>query len=112
MYLQAFRNAFHRQEKFNVLHDTEREANSLTTESVEGSSLTLESVDDIERGHSLSLGVFGVRHRVTDDRLEESLEDSTGLLVDEARDTLNTSTTSQSTNSGLGDSYLSMCISH
>jgi hypothetical protein len=35
--------------------------------------------------------------------LEEDLEDSTGLLVDESRDTLDTSTTGQSPNCRLGD---------
>ncbi len=82
----------------------------LTSESVESASLTLKSVDNIERSNSLSLGVLGVGDRVTDDRLEERLEDSTGLLVDQARDTLDTTTTSQSTNSGLSDSFTSLCV--
>lgn len=42
----------------------------LSTETVEGSSLPLERVDDVERGHSLSLGVLGVGDRVSDDVLE------------------------------------------
>lgn len=36
----------------------------LTTETVEGASLTLESVDDVEGGDGLSLGVFTVCHNV------------------------------------------------
>lgn len=35
--------------------------------------------------------------------LKESLEDTTSFLVDQARDTLDTTTTSQTANSGLGD---------
>ena len=42
--------------------------------------------------------------RVADDVLEEDLEDATGLLVDEARDTLDSSTASETADRGLGDS--------
>ena len=35
--------------------------------------------------------------------LEEDLENTTGLLVDEARDTLDTTTASEATNGGLRD---------
>jgi hypothetical protein len=37
------------------------------------------------------------------DIFKESLENTTSLLVDEARDTLDTATTSKTTNSRLGD---------
>ena len=40
---------------------------ALATEAVEGSALTLESVDDVEGGDSLALGMFGVGDSVTDD---------------------------------------------
>ena len=36
--------------------------------------------------------------------LEEDLENTTGLLVDESRDTLDSTTASETTDSGLGDS--------
>ena len=75
----------------------------LSTESVEGTSLPLEGIDDIHSGDSLPLGVFGVGDGITDDVLKEDLEDTTGLLVDQARDTLDTTTTRQTANSGLGD---------
>ena len=55
---------------------------NLTTETVEGTSLALKSVDDVERGDGLALGVLSVGDGVTDDTLEEGLEDTTGLLVD------------------------------
>ena len=76
---------------------------SLTSESVEGTSLTFEGIDDIHSGDSLPLGVFGVGDGITDDVLKEDLEDTTGLLVDQARDTLDTSTSRQTADGGLGD---------
>lgn len=76
---------------------------SLATETVEGTALALESVDNVERGDGLTLSVLGVGDGVTDDGLQEGLEDTTGLLVDHSGDTLDTATASQTTDSGLGD---------
>ena len=76
----------------------------LTSESVESTSLSLKSVDDVHSGNGLSASVFGVGDGVSDDVLEEHLEDTTGLLVDESRDTLHTSSTSETADGGLGDS--------
>jgi len=59
-----------------------RRMSCLTTETVKGAALTLEGVDDIERGDGLALGVLGVCDGVTDDTLEEGLQDTTGLFVD------------------------------
>jgi hypothetical protein len=47
--------------------------------------------------------VLSVGDRVPDNVLEEDLKDTTGLLVDQTRDTLDTTTTSETTDSGLGD---------
>jgi hypothetical protein len=47
--------------------------------------------------------VLGVGDGVTDDRLEERLEDTAGFLVDHGGDTLDTATTGKTTDSGLGD---------
>ena len=66
----------------------------LTTESVQGTSLSLQSVDDIHSGDSLPLGMLGVSDSITDNVLQENLEDTTSLLVDKSRDTLHTTTTS------------------
>ena len=66
-------------------------------------ALSLQSVDDVKGSDSLSLGVLSVGDSVTDDTLKEGLEDTTCLLVDHGRDTLDTTTTSETTNSGLGD---------
>ena len=50
------------------------------------------------------LCMFGVCDRITDDVLQEDLEDTASLLVDEARDTLDTATTSKTTNGLVGRS--------
>ena len=75
----------------------------LSTETVEGSALTLEGVDDVEGGDGLSLGVLGVGDGVTDDVLEEDLEDTSGLFVDQTGDSLDTTSTSETTDGWLGD---------
>ena len=65
--------------------------------------MTLEGIDNVHGGDGLPLGVLGISYGVTDDILEEHLEDTTGLFVDEARDTLDTSSTGKTTDGGLGD---------
>jgi hypothetical protein len=82
--------------------------------------LTLESVDDIlfvvsyatppHRQHKLTQGcdglslcVFSVGDSVTNDRFEEGLEDTTSFFVDHGRDTLDTTTASETTDGRLGD---------
>ena len=66
--------------------------------------MPLEGIDHIHGGDSLPLGVFGVGDGIPDDVLKENLEDSTGLLIDETRDTLDSTTASQTPDGGLGDS--------
>ena len=80
-----------------------RDTIRLTTETVKSAALSLEGVDNIERGDCLALGVFCVGDGIADDTLEEGLENTTGLLVDHSRDTLDTATTSETADGGLGD---------
>ena len=75
----------------------------LTAETVESAALSLEGVDNIHGCDSLSLGVLGVGNGITNDVFQENLEDTTGFFVDQARDTLDTTTTSQTADSGLCD---------
>ena len=75
----------------------------LTSESVEGTALTLQSIDDIHGSDSLSLGVLGVSDGISDDIFKEDLEDTAGLFIDEAGDTLDTTTASETANGRLGD---------
>ena len=48
---------------------------SSASEAVESSPLPLESVDDVHGSDSLPLGVLGVGHSVTDDVLQEHLQE-------------------------------------
>ena len=66
--------------------------------------MPLQGVDDIHGGDGLPLGVLGVGDGITDDVLKENLEDTTGLFVDESGDTFHTTSSRQTTDSGLGDS--------
>ena len=90
---------------------------SLTTESVEGSALSLQSVDDVHGGDSLALCVLGVGDGIADDVLQEDLQHTAGLLVDESGDTLDTSTSGETANGRLGDAldvvteHLTMALS-
>ena len=69
-----------------------------------GCVLALERVDNIHGRDRLSASVLGVGDGVTDDVLEEHLENSAGLLVDQTGDALDTTSASQSANRGLGNS--------
>jgi hypothetical protein len=75
----------------------------LTAEAVECASLPLEGVHNVHGGDGLTLGVLGVGDGVADHVLEEDLEHSAGFLVDEAGDTLDSATASQTADGGLGD---------
>ena len=65
--------------------------------------MPLEGIDHIKGGDGLPLRVLGVCDSIADDTLEEGLENTTGLLVDHGGDTLDTTTTSETADSGLGD---------
>ena len=75
----------------------------LAAEAVQGAALPLQSIDDVHGSDGLPLGMLGVGDGIPDDVLKEDLEDTTGLLVDEARDTLDTATARQTADGGLGD---------
>ena len=77
---------------------------NLASESVKGLSLTLEGIDNVHGSDGLAAGVLGVSDGITNDVLKEDLEDSTGFFVNESRDTLDTTTTSETADSGLGNS--------
>ena len=75
----------------------------LTSETVKGSALSLEGIDNVKSSDSLSSGVLSVGHSISDDVLKENLKDTTGLLVDKTRDTLDTTSSCQSSDGRLGD---------
>ena len=80
-----------------------RASDRLAAETVQSAALALEGVDDVHGGDGLALGVLGVGDRVADHVLEEHLEDTSGFFVDEARDTLHTTSTGETADGGLGD---------
>lgn len=55
--------------------------------------------------------MLGVCHGVTNDILEEDFEDTTGFLVNETRDTLDTTTASKTANGGLQGCMLAHPVS-
>ena len=65
--------------------------------------MSLEGIDDIEGGDGLSLGVLGVGNGVLDNVLEELSEDNSGLVIDEGADSLDTTSSGESSDSWLGD---------
>ena len=75
----------------------------LATKAIQGAALPLESVDDVHGGDSLPLGVLSVGDSISDDVLQEDLENSTSLLIDKSRDPLDSSTAGQSPDGRLGD---------
>ena len=85
-------------------HEVLCSASCSSAETVEGSALSLESVDNVESGDGLSLGVFGVDDGVANNVLEEGAEDSASLLIDVGGDSLDATSSGQSADSRLGDS--------
>jgi hypothetical protein len=96
------------------------EQHGLDTETVESAAAALERIDDIEGSDGFPLCMLCIGYRVADhlkinrlgtrmtDRvatytLEEVFQYSTSFLVDETRDTLDTTTTSEAANCRLGD---------
>ena len=76
---------------------------NLSTETVQGPPLPLQSIHNIHRGNSLPPSMLSISHSITNNILEESLQNSPSLLIDKTRDTFHTTTTSQTTDSRLGD---------
>ena len=75
----------------------------LTSESIEGTSLAFQGVDDVHGGHSLPLGVLSVGDSISDHIFQEDLEDSSSFFIDQARDSLDTTSASQSSDGWLGN---------
>jgi hypothetical protein len=76
---------------------------NLSTKSIKSLSLSLQSIDNIHGSDSLSAGMLSVSDTITDYILQKDLQDTTGLLIDKTRDTLDTTTTGKTTDSRLGN---------
>ena len=78
--------------------------------------MSLESIDHIHRGDGLPLGVLSVGDSIANDIFQEYFQNTSGFFVDQARDTLDTTTTRETTDSWFGDSldvvteYLSVTL--
>ena len=77
--------------------------NHLTAEAVQGAALAFQGIHDVHGGDGLPLGVLGVGDGVTDHVLEENLQYASGFLIDETRDSLYTTSSSQTTDSRFRD---------
>ncbi len=78
-------------------------SSNLTAKSVEGASLPLQSVDNVHSGDGSSLGMLSVSDSITNDVLQKHFEDTAGFFVDQTGDTLDSTTASETADSGLGD---------
>ena len=85
-----------------VLNDG-NQVERLAAETVQSAALALEGVDDVHGGDGLALGVLGVGDGIADHVLEEHLQDASGFLVDQARDTFHTSAASETADGRFGD---------
>ena len=52
------------------------------TETIHGLALSLECIDDILRSDGLTLSVISVDERITDDNIQEGLQNLTCLWID------------------------------
>ena len=62
-------------------HESE-EVERLSTETIQGSALSLQSVDNVERSDRLTLSMLSIGDGITNDTLEEGLENTSCLFVD------------------------------
>jgi energy-coupling factor transporter ATP-binding protein EcfA2 len=72
----------------NIPDTSERDC--LTAETVQCATLSLKSMDDIKSSDGLPARVLGVGDCLTDEVFKVDFQDASGLLVNEARDTLDT----------------------
>ena len=76
-----------------------------STETIDGSALSLEGVDNVHGSHGFSSGVLSVGDGISDDSLEEALEDLSGVIIDEGGDSLDTSSSGESSDGRLGNAF-------
>ena len=76
---------------------------SLAAKSVQSPALPLQGIDNVHSSDSLPLSMLSVGDSISDDIFEENLKDTSGFFIDESRNSLDSTTTSQSPDSGLSD---------
>merc|ERR1712198_80022 len=92
-----------RKMKQHHLQDHKCRRVELSSETIEGPALPLQGVHHIHGSHSLPLGMLGVGHSITDDVLQENLENTPSLFIDETTNALDTTPSCKSPNCRLGD---------
>merc|ERR1719295_1694128 len=75
----------------------------LSSEAIEGPALPLQGIHHVHGGHSLPLRMLSVGHSVTDDILQEDLQNTPGLFIDETTDPLDTTPSCKSPNCRLSN---------
>merc|ERR1711971_1165532 len=75
----------------------------LSSKAIQSPALPLQGVHNIHGSHSLPLGVLGVGDSIADDVLQEHLENTPGLLIDETTDPLDTAPPRKAPDCRLGD---------
>merc|ERR1711862_205672 len=92
-----------RKMKRHHLQDHKCRKVQLSSEAIEGPALPLRGIHHVHGSHSLPLRMLSVGHSVTDDILQENLQNTPGLLVDETTDSLDTTPSCKSPDCRLGD---------
>lgn len=90
----------------NTVRDTKEiwtRENWLTSKAVERPSLSFQGVDHVHGSDRLPVRVLSVGDRVTDHIFQEEFEDSSGLIVDLARDSLDSAAACEASDGRLGD---------
>merc|ERR550519_2658278 len=87
----------------SVIYRLQSAGVKLSSEAVQGPSLPLQGIHHIHGSHSLPFGVLRVGDGIADDVLQEDLENTPGLLVDESTDPFDATPPCKSTDSRLGD---------
>merc|ERR1711872_672370 len=72
-------------------------------EAVQGPALPLEGIDNVHSSDGLPLGMLSVGNSVADDILQEHLQDTSGLFIDQTTDPLDSSSSGQPSDGRLGD---------
>ena len=63
----------------------------LASEAIQRAPLSLQGIHHVHRSDGFPLGVLAVCDRISDDVLQEDLEDATSFFVDETGDSLDSS---------------------
>ncbi|VCW48799.1 unnamed protein product [Gulo gulo] len=73
------------------------------SEAVQGAALAFQCIHHVHGGDRLAFGVLRVSHRIADHVLQKDFQDSPGLLIDEPRNALDTTSAGEPADGGLRD---------